>query len=237
MPLVTTEIRLGEVESTMDSARAVAAGQDFLLVVAEAQTGGKGTRGRAWQSPPGNVYMTLGIHRRHLPAERLALLPLEIGVLLWEEAAARLPGAGRAALRLKWPNDLLLGGGKVAGILMEGHGEFVLCGAGVNVAVAPAIGDGGAPSACLAQRGMAAGEGRALAEGFYRRVVEACTRGFDPEELLLAWQAKVDWGRSHRLRDREGAPTAQPLSVNRQGHLLVRLADGSTEWLVSEYLA
>lgn len=238
MPLITSEIRLGVVESTMDSARSAAEGQDFLLVTAEGQTRGKGTRGRVWQSPRGNVHMTVGINRRHLPSERLALLPLEIGLLLWEEAAGRLEPAARKSLFLKWPNDLLLEGSKVAGILMESHGDFLLCGAGVNVAEAPSVEDGGASSSCLSRWGMPAGDSQAFAEGFYGRVIRAFSRAgdFEADAVLLAWQAKVDWERTHQLRDRAGSPWVKPLSVNRHGHLLVRHLDGTTEWLVSEYL-
>ncbi|HKP97705.1 MAG TPA: biotin--[acetyl-CoA-carboxylase] ligase [Fibrobacteria bacterium] len=236
--MITSEHRLGSVDSTMEAAKSLAASQDFLLVSAEAQTQGKGTRGRAWQSPPGNIYMTLGIHRRRLPPARLALLPLEIGLHLWEAAAAAVSPAQRGGLTLKWPNDLLLRGSKVAGILMESHGEFLLVGIGINVAGAPPVADGGAPSACLADAGMPADGKAALVEDLYRRVREAPsgTEGYDPETILLQWQGKVDWERSHRLRDRPGTPWVTPISVNRHGHLQVRHADGGREWLVAEYL-
>jgi biotin-(acetyl-CoA carboxylase) ligase len=241
--MITTELRLGVIDSTMDAARAAACGQDFLLVTAEGQTRGKGTRGRAWTSPAGNVYMTVGIHRRRVAQERLALLPLELGVLLWEEAASRLDQAGKSLLGLKWPNDLLLGGRKAGGMLIEGHGEALLCGIGVNVAQAPEVADGGAPSACLAEGGMASGDAGPFAEGLYRRIVGSFVQAeSDPEAVLLAWQSKVDWDLPHRLRDRPGMPWVKPVSVNRQGHLLVRHVEeggalGASEWLVSDYLA
>lgn len=241
---ITTELRLESVDSTMDAARAVAGTQDFLLVSAESQTGGKGTRGRPWYSPSGNIYMTLGINRRHLPAERLALFPLEMGTWLCEEACLRLPESRRSGLVLKWPNDLLIRGAgasppsKTAGILMESYGEFLLAGIGINVTEAPAVADGGTPSACLADHGMPVSETPALVEGLYRRVLAAFAAGNpDPEKVLLAWQAKVDWQANHRLRDRPGHPWVLPVAVNRQGHLLVTHGDGSLEWLVSDYLA
>lgn len=229
---------LTDCESTMVSARSLADDRDFLLVTSESQSGGRGTRGRAWQSPPGNVYMTVGIHRRRLPPERLALLPLELGLVLWEEAAARIEARLRRGLTLKWPNDLLLDGRKAAGMLMESHGEHLLCGVGVNVAVAPEVGDGGSPAARLADAGMPAKDCRPFAEGFYRRVRAALgdSGRFEPEAVLMGWQARSDWNRAHRLRDRDGNPWVQPVSLNRQGHLLVRHADGATEWLVSDYL-
>jgi BirA family biotin operon repressor/biotin-[acetyl-CoA-carboxylase] ligase len=241
--MITTELRLGIIDSTMEAARAAAGGQDFLFVTAEGQTRGKGTRGRSWKSPAGNVYMTVGINRRHVPPERLALLPLELGLLLWEEAASRLSPSSRRLLGLKWPNDLLFGGRKAGGMLVEGHGDMLLCGIGVNVAHAPEVADGGSPSACLADAGMADGEAASLAEGPYGRVAAAFGRpDFNPEAVLMAWQSKVDWELPHRLRDRPGMPWVKPVSVNRQGHLLVRHMDGgvetgASEWLVSDYLA
>jgi BirA family biotin operon repressor/biotin-[acetyl-CoA-carboxylase] ligase len=235
----TSELHLDAVESTMDAARSLASSQDFLLAWADAQTRGKGTRGRPWQSLPGNVYMTLGINRRHLPRARLALLPLEIGLHVREEAASRISPSLCGDLTLKWPNDLLFRGGKTAGILMEAHGEFMLIGIGVNVAGAPEVSDGGTPSACLAEAGMAPGDRDALVQGIYRRVREAerDEDAYDPESILVQWQGKVDWNRSHRLRDRPGTPLVLPLSVNRHGHLQVQHADGSREWLVSDYLS
>ena len=221
----------------MDAAKTLAASQDFLLVSADAQTHGKGTRGRPWQSLPGNIYMTLGLNRRHLPAPRLALLPLETGLHLWEAAASLLPAAARPALNLKWPNDLLWNGRKAAGILMESHGDFLLIGIGINVAGAPPVADSGTPSACLAEAGLSSDKREFLIDDLYRRLRDApAGDGYDPEAILLQWQGKVDWNRTHRLRDRAGTPWVTPLSVNTQGHLQVRHGDGSREWLVSDYL-
>ena len=235
--MITTEAYFESVDSTMEAAREAAAFQDFLLVSADRQTRGRGTRGRAWQSLSGNIHMTVGINRRHLPPERLSLFPLELGVLLWEEAAAQVSPARRSDLTLKWPNDLLAGG-KVAGVLTEPHGDFLMAGIGINVSHAPEVEDGGAPSACLSELGMPAQAKEALRDGLYRRLVAALGPGggSDPEKVLLEWQGKVDWTRRHRLRDREGQPWVLPLGVNRQGHLRVRGEDGREEWLVSEYL-
>ena len=240
--LTTAEVRLHIVDSTMNAAKAMAGDQDFFLISAREQTAGKGTRGRVWQSPQGNVYMTVGIHRRRLSPERMALLPLEMGLLLRNEIGSRLSEAQRRELHLKWPNDLLLAGRKIAGILMESHGEFMLIGFGINLAAAPVVADGGTPSARLADFGLTANDDETLATGLFRRIVdtivgESAEDGFDAERLLLEWQAMVDWNEWHRLRDREGTPRVLPIAVNRQGHLLVRHEDGREEWLVAEYLA
>jgi BirA family biotin operon repressor/biotin-[acetyl-CoA-carboxylase] ligase len=235
----TSEVKLESVGSTMDAAKSLAERQDFLLVSADAQTNGKGTRGRPWQSHPGNIYMTLGINRRHLPPGRLGLLPLEMGLHLWDSAAAELPAGARSDLALKWPNDLLLRGAKAAGILMESYGEFLLVGIGINVAGAPMVEDGGTPSACLAAAGMALARKDALVDDLYLRVRSAprTAEDYDAEAVLVRWQGKVDWRRAHAIRDRPGTPMVLPLAVNRHGHLQVEHGDGSREWLVSEYLA
>lgn len=226
----------------MDAARERAAehpgGGRWLLVSAREQTRGKGTRGRAWMAAPGNIYMTIGIRRDALPRERLALLPLELGLHLWDEAASRADAAGKAGLTLKWPNDLLLRGRKAGGILVESQGDWLLAGFGVNLAAAPEVRDGGSAPASLAEAGVDAGLRLEIIEGIFRRLREAPNgEEYDPEAVLLRWQGKVDWNRAHRLRDRAGTPEVLPLSVNSQGHLRVRHSDGTVEWLVSDYLA
>jgi biotin-[acetyl-CoA-carboxylase] ligase BirA-like protein len=236
--MISTETHHPLVDSTMEAAKASAAAQDFLLVSADRQTRGRGTRGRSWQSLPGNLHMTEGINRRHLPQERLALFPLELGILIWESAAAEIPSSRRAGLSLKWPNDLLVGAGKAAGVLMEAHGDFLMAGIGINVTHAPEVEDGGTPSACLADLGMPTGRKDALRDRLYARIREVLApgAGFPADKVLLEWQGKVDWSRWYRLRDRAGQPRVLPLGVNGLGHLRVRGEDGREEWLVSEYL-
>lgn len=102
---------------------------------AERQTSGRGRLGRAWSSPPGNLYASTLVRLRAQdpPAPGLALVA---GVSLEEVAAAY---AGAAAFMLKWPNDLLAGGAKLAGILLEREGEAVVVGFGVNLAGHPQL--------------------------------------------------------------------------------------------------
>jgi BirA family biotin operon repressor/biotin-[acetyl-CoA-carboxylase] ligase len=145
--------------STADLVRRLAdAGEpEGLAVMAGRQTGGRGQQGRAWSSPVGNLYLSLLLR----PAEPLRLLPqwaLLAAVAVAEALAPFVPtprgGEGGAALTLKWPNDLLLGGAKLAGILTEGAAgadgeiDWLAFGIGVNLAVAPALPD--RPTASLA---------------------------------------------------------------------------------------
>lgn len=132
---------LGDCASTNDEVAALArqsAGEDEgLLVVADAQSGGRGRLGRTWHSPPGqNLYLSL-LLRPPLPPWMVPPITLMVGAAL----AASLEAAGVEA-RLKWPNDVLLptpaGPRKVAGILTEMASErervrHVVVGVGLNV--------------------------------------------------------------------------------------------------------
>lgn len=116
---------------------------------AEQQTGGRGRAQRRWSSPPGNVYASTIV--RLLPRDPVAAgLALVAGVALQEVAAAY---AGNAEPRLKWPNDLLVGPAKLAGILLEREGDVVVIGFGVNLATAPALPD--RPAIALSALGAA----------------------------------------------------------------------------------
>ncbi len=220
----------------MVEAKKLAGDQDFILIVSEEQTQGKGTRGRNWTGFPGNIFATVGIHRKYLPPTRLALLPLEIGLHVYEEAASRINSQFRSKLNLKWPNDLMLEDSKVGGILIESHGNFLLVGVGVNLAGAPLIIDGGRKSGCLADAGMNIQDKKAFIDGLYQRI-KLHDPHSDQDLLLLEWQAKIVWTKMYPLRDREGQPLVKPMVINRQGHLKVRHQDGSQEWLVADYLA
>jgi len=104
-------------------------------LVALAQDEGKGRQGRAWSSLAGNFFGSTLVQLRagDPPAPGLSLA---CALALIEAIDAAAPGR---ALMLKWPNDLLLGVAKLAGILLERTGDRIVAGFGVNLAVAPAI--------------------------------------------------------------------------------------------------
>jgi len=106
-----------------------------VLLAAEEQTAGRGRRGRRWYSPPGaGVTFSLSalIHR---PARELAGLSLVAGV----GAARALRALGVAQAALKWPNDLVVEGAKLGGILVETRGNFAVIGLGINCRRDPAL--------------------------------------------------------------------------------------------------
>ncbi|AJP71862.1 biotin--protein ligase [Sphingomonas hengshuiensis] len=104
-----------------------------LWLRADRQTGGRGRQGREWVSPPGNLFISTLVRLRPSdpPAATLALVA---AVALEEAVAVFLPGAG---VTIKWPNDLLVEGAKLSGILLERSGDAVVIGFGVNLAHHP----------------------------------------------------------------------------------------------------
>jgi BirA family biotin operon repressor/biotin-[acetyl-CoA-carboxylase] ligase len=109
-----------------------------LWIVAAAQIAGRGRRGAAWVSAPGNLTATLLLTEPSPPAAA-PQLSFVVGLALHDAVASCAPQLG-PALKLKWPNDLLLGGAKLAGILIEGESDpafAVAIGIGVNCASHP----------------------------------------------------------------------------------------------------
>ncbi len=131
-----------EIDSTNRHALALAAegAAHGTAVIAEAQSAGRGRLGRSFFSPPRtNLYVSF-VLRPAGSVATLGTLPLAAGVALAETVAAELGDAARVAL--KWPNDVLVDGAKVSGILLErasaGADAAVILGIGVNLNVDPA---------------------------------------------------------------------------------------------------
>lgn len=149
-PLGLPRLHLRAIGSTNERARELAAAgtPGGTLVTAALQTAGRGRQGRSWSAPAGRALLCSLILR-----DPPALLPLRAGVAVAELADAAAAGAfgvsaaadragtddGRSAAQVKWPNDVLVGGRKLAGILVEGRPQegWVVLGIGINVAVRP----------------------------------------------------------------------------------------------------
>lgn len=133
-----------QLESTQDYVRDIAEDEEFfpegIVVQCLTQTKGRGRRGNEWVSPMGNLYMSV-LLRPGCPAMAAGQLSFVVALALaaaMDEVMA--PGHNKT---LKWPNDILIDGKKVAGILLEsnisplGTVDYVVCGIGVNVMAAP----------------------------------------------------------------------------------------------------
>lgn len=140
-------IDLDTVDSTnLETRRRIALGTagglaDGTIVTAREQTGGRARRGRSWISPPGNLYWS----RVAYPAAGWPPvwgLSMVCGLAVLDLAGAALPA--EIPVALKWPNDVLVDGGKLAGILLESGIQdgrpWVICGIGVNLVSSPPTG-------------------------------------------------------------------------------------------------
>ena len=216
--------------STQDAAREEAerGAPDGTAVLAEEQTAGRGRLGRSWVSPAGkNLYLTLVMRP---PARRLRVLsivsPLAIAEAL-EEAAG-------LSSRIKWPNDVVVGGRKIAGILIETDlaGDAVkhaLVGMGLNVnfdvETQPEIAD----IATSVQRELGRDASReellaALLNAFEARYSEA----LESDAVFQAWRSRLETlGRRVRATLGERVVEGVAEDVDAEGSLLIRREDGS----------
>ena len=226
MPRIETIRETGSTNT--DLLTRIAAGEHLaegLWLVADRQHAGRGRQGRSWLDAPGNFMGSTIIHLpRHDPGP--AGLSLVAALAVYEAVLPRLPDPRR--LQLKWPNDLLLGADKVAGILLERAGNSAVLGVGVNLAAAPALAD--RPAGHLATLGPAPDRdafARDLAACFDQEL--ARWRQFGMEPIVARWLAAAH-------------PLGAPLSVHSadgsrlsgtfeglapDGALRLRLADGT----------
>ena len=138
-----------ETSSTNDRVRqaGVAGAGEGLVIFAENQTGGRGTRGRKWISPEGIGLWFSILLRARIPAGQWPLLVQIAAVACAEVVEKRV----KRKVQIKSPNDLMLGGGKLAGFLLETSNtwDFQVLGIGLNVRSAPVI--DGYPTAAVDQ--------------------------------------------------------------------------------------
>jgi BirA family biotin operon repressor/biotin-[acetyl-CoA-carboxylase] ligase len=223
-----------ELASTNDEAKALAedGAEHGEVVVAERQTAGRGRRGRTWISPARrNVAFSVVLRPHDLPPARAPELTLVAAVAVCDALHHSGVEAG-----IKWPNDLLVRGRKIAGILTELSAEadrvhWVVVGVGVNVNARPEDFPPelrGEVTSLLMERGQPAPRALFLAacltglEGWYDRHEE---EGMAP--ILRAWKERsVTLGREVSVRTDAGEVVGVAEDLDLDGALLVRTARG-----------
>jgi BirA family biotin operon repressor/biotin-[acetyl-CoA-carboxylase] ligase len=193
VPQSVRSVVLDEVGSTNAEALARAAAGEAgpLWIVARRQTAGRGRSGRIWASEPGNLYASL-IVSLACPPTVVPQLSLLAGVAT-VEAIAEAGGGLPAGLRLKWPNDVLVGQAKCAGILAESltsqTAVIAVIGVGINLAWHPA--DLGHAATHLAAHGVRIAPEDMLAalDGAVRRWLATWAGGEGFAEVRKAWLA------------------------------------------------
>ena len=184
--------------STMDRARelAEAGAPEGTLVLADAQTAGRGTGGRRWLSPPGTQLALTLIVRPALEGAHLPRLTMWIGLALLTAVRARLARPDLA--QLKWPNDLLIDGRKAAGILVEGaFGQgrlrYALIGVGLNLAAAPPDDAVEYPATHLAAHATTPGTRDDVLRDFLSALALDYPAVLFDAELASRWRAALWW--------------------------------------------
>ena len=177
-----------------------------LWILADRQTAGRGRDGRAWTSLAGNLHASL-LFSPSCSVQHAAGLALVAGVAAIDAIRAAKTGTSPPALRLKWPNDILIGSAKVGGILIESttHGSrdrlTVVIGVGINLATAPPDLAGFATS--LAAHGLALSAGEALS-----LLAEAM------DTWLKVWDEGAGFDRVRAAWLERAGPLGEPLSVH-----------------------
>ena len=225
-------IHLACVESTNDTAKQLAANgaKGGTLVWADEQTRGRGRGGHEWHSPLGNLYSTI-ILRPGKPAKETAGLSFIAALAIGDAVQELLPQ--NATLSLKWPNDVLIDGKKVAGILLESATvvdddvKWVVVGCGVNIANYPELQGNGATS--LANVGCEKVNIGCLLESYIQHLFfwekQWQVSGFSP--IRTAWLQRAT-GIGKRVRVRLSADNFEGLftDMDASGALLLELPDG-----------
>jgi BirA family biotin operon repressor/biotin-[acetyl-CoA-carboxylase] ligase len=204
-----------------------------LWITARAQNAGRGRRGRSWVSEPGNLFATL-LLTDPAPPEQAPQLSF-VAALATHDAIARLAPMLASRLAFKWPNDVLCGGAKLAGILIEAEGTrplIVAVGIGVNCGHHPDGTDYGATD--LAAEGASVTPETlftALSGAMMVRLRE-WSGGFGP--IRTEWLRRAG-APGTPLRVRVGARdfTGRFEALDEAGRLVVRLPDGATETIAA----
>jgi BirA family transcriptional regulator, biotin operon repressor / biotin---[acetyl-CoA-carboxylase] ligase len=205
-------LHLREIDSTNERARAlaVAGAPHGTVVTAGVQTAGRGRQGRTWTAPPGTALL-------------LSLVVREIDLLLPLRAGLAVADLAGPAARVKWPNDVLVDGRKVAGILVEARPQegWAVVGIGINAAV-----DVAQLPAELRDRAGTLGRSPDELEPTLVELLGALERRFaEPAAAVVAALGERDALAGRALAWAGGSGTGA--GVDEQGRLRVRLADGS----------
>ena len=202
-----------------------------LWVSAGRQTAGRGRRGRTWISEPGNLYASLLLSDPG-PAARVAELSF-VAALAVRDAIAQQAPVFAPRLAFKWPNDVLLAGEKVAGILIEGEASrsgpaTAVIGVGVNCASHPA--DAAFPATDLRARGADIDPQSLLASlsvALFKRIGQ-WDRGSGFAGIRTDWLAAAhEVGATIRINDGGGEQSGRFAGLDPAGRLLLDLADGT----------
>ena len=225
-------LAFASIPSTQTVCRGLAAAgaPEGAVVLADHQSRGRGRRGRSWVAPPGRALLVSCLLRPPIEPGRWPELSLMAGCAV----AEAVEETTRLETRLKWPNDVLVGGRKVAGVLAEGAlgaEPYLILGVGVNVSQRPEEwpAELARRAVSLAALGAPVSREVLLASLLGRLAVrydDLLARGFDP--VRAAWRGRAVLGQ--RVEHPDGNGVAVDLDPS--GALVLRREDGRTATIV-----
>lgn len=225
----------GVTESTNDDAKAAALAGESEGFVAQAlrQTSGRGRPGRVWESQEGNLFASILLRPHALP-QQVAFYSFATAMAVYDAILAAKPTAD---VQLKWPNDVLINGKKISGILLEsapvenGIVDWLVIGVGINVSSCPK--DALFPSTSLKDEGV---------DAEVTQVLEDLLKSFDQWHLTLrfdgfrpirrAWLAYAKLGEM-TVKLPSGAVEGDFAGMDDLGGLILRLPDGTEQTIAS----
>lgn len=228
--------RFADIDSTnAEALRRARLGQDKpAWFVAQTQSRGRGRYGRGWSSAPGGLYASY-LLVSDLPVQALVGLTFVAGIAVHQTVATHLAKTATPDLLLKWPNDILAGGAKIAGILIQTEpldkgATAIAIGVGLNVVNTPEGGEIQATS--LSQLG-----GNANVELVFSTLADVMAgqlslwdQGRGMPAILAAWQARaMAPGTATRVRLPQGTITGTYAGLDPSGGLRLRLESGKTQ--------
>lgn len=229
-----------EIASTQDIACKLArqGAEEGTIVIAEKQTKGRGRQGKSWSSPGGGLYFSIILRPNLEPAQALQL-PLVVGVAV----AKAIKKVTALQPRLKWPNDIVIAGKKVGGILIEtstkqGKIDHTVLGIGLNVNTAKSL----LPEAIRGTATSLVEEGgqnisplkllQCLFREFEALYIEFLAYGFD--KTRKQWKAMSNTIGSRVKIDSGGAEIeGEALDIDSEGFLLLRRENGNIDRVIS----
>jgi len=129
-----------KIGSTNDSAKShsMTAHEEKFGIISDIQISGKGRRGREWASPEGNLYSSLGFSLDYMDFNNIGEVAFIVSLAVRDTILELAPKL-EDNLKLKWPNDVLINGKKISGILLEKTDDYLIVGVGVNIVELPNI--------------------------------------------------------------------------------------------------
>jgi BirA family biotin operon repressor/biotin-[acetyl-CoA-carboxylase] ligase len=232
-------IYLVETDSTNTQAKRIGenGGKHGTIVVTDKQTAGKGRRGRGWISPPGNTYFSILLYP-DIKVDRASMITLVAAMAV----AGAVEEYSRQEAFIKWPNDVVVNGKKICGILTESstdleYIQYVVVGIGINCNQKDFDKDIADKATSVAlEMGCDIVRGNLLARVFelFEKYYDLFMETEDLSKLKEEYNAHlINIGREVKIIDKDNEYVKKALGIDESGALIVEDENGSRDYIIS----